>query len=147
MPKSDLEILDFIESQPDRSAPTADLRSFIGDNADRRLYDLRSTHQIRRCGGWEYETPERYMLDIEGEKRLSARQQQIDEARQREADRKADADRREAAQRAQAIIDRKQKFRHDFHVAAFSVALTLLIEHLADILDLVKQALKVIGLP
>ena len=51
-----------------------------------------------------------------------------------------------AADDAKAVIDKKQSFRHDFHVAAFSVALTLCLEHINDIVDLVKTVLKSIAL-
>lgn len=53
-----------------------------------------------------------------------------------------DAKRREeaAANDAKAIKDKKQQYRHDFHVAAFSVALTLLLEHIGDIVHFVKVA-------
>lgn len=53
-----------------------------------------------------------------------------------------DAKRREedAANNAKAVEDKKQQFRHDFHVAAFSVALTLALERLGDIVHFVQVA-------
>ena len=62
----------------------------------------------------------------------------------------ADQDAQKAAEKRandqKAVMDKKQSFRHDFHVAAFSVALTLFLEHIDDIVDFVKTVFKGIAL-
>lgn len=147
MPKTDIEILEFIYNQPNHAASPVDLRSFIGENANRRISDLVHAKKIRSTASWLDDTPEMYVLDVEGEKLLAAHRQQIDQARQHEADRKAEADRKESSDRLKALIDKKKDYRHDFKVAAFTVFLTLIIEHHAYFLDLLKKALESVGLP
>lgn len=49
------------------------------------------------------------------------------------------ADQREA-DRAQAGIDKKKQFRHELFVAAFTVAFTLFLEHLGDVVKLAQLA-------
>lgn len=73
---------------------------------------------------------------------LSAEERRRNDA----ADQAARKAEEKAADDAKAVIDKKQSFRHDFHVAAFSVALTLCLEHINDIADLVKTVLKSIAL-
>lgn len=62
----------------------------------------------------------------------------------------ADQDAQKAAEKRannqKAVMDKKQSFRHDFHVAAFSVTLTLCLEHIDDIVDFVKTVFKGIAL-
>lgn len=62
----------------------------------------------------------------------------------KEAQRKTDADRKEAAQDAKAAINRKKQFHHDFKVAAFTVILTLCLEHIGDIFEFVNHVLEYI---
>lgn len=42
------------------------------------------------------------------------------------------------SEHAQVLSDKEKDYRHDFKVAAFSVGLTLLAEHLDDIIDFIK---------
>lgn len=68
------------------------------------------------------------------------------EQAQQMAQQQADEDRKIAAKQVQAVIDKKKEFRHDFKVAAFTVVLTLGLEHIADFVNLLQRALKAIGL-
>lgn len=69
-----------------------------------------------------------------------------DRRRKEMADQEAQKAAEKRANDQKAVMDKKQSFRHDFHVAAFSVALTLCLEHINDIVDLVKTVLKSIAL-
>lgn len=55
------------------------------------------------------------------------------------ADDNAKHDEEKRSEQIQALKDKKQSFRHDFVVAAFSVLLTLAIEHIQEILDFVNK--------
>lgn len=52
---------------------------------------------------------------------------------------RADQDAQQRAQEAQRIEDLKQSRKHDYAVIAFSVALSLLLEHIADIVNFFKS--------
>lgn len=62
--------------------------------------------------------------------------------RQQMADQRAKEAEAKAAKDAEVIINREKQFRHDFKVAAFTVILTLLLEHLPDIYKLIMDAFK-----
>lgn len=85
--------------------------------------------------------PSAYRLTAYGADLLSA----FEKDQQERADREAEAKRKEADQRTQAQIDKKQKFRHDFKVAAFSVALTaaiaFFIQHFSKLLHCLQRVL------
>lgn len=66
----------------------------------------------------------------------------LEQTRKELADLKADQDRQRNANAAQAIIDKKKQRRHEYLVAAFTVALTLLLEHFGDVIQLAKLAFK-----
>ena len=51
------------------------------------------------------------------------------------------AEQREADCR-QADLNAKKAFRHDYHVAAFSIVITLAIEHFAEIYDFLRLFVK-----
>lgn len=70
-------------------------------------------------------------LTGEGVSMLSA----SEKAAQDIAKEKADQDDQKAADHAQREIDRKKQFRHDFKVAAFSVILALVLEHLPGLIQ------------
>lgn len=46
------------------------------------------------------------------------------------------------SERAQVLSDKEKDYRHDFKVAAFSVGLALLAEHLGDIIDFIKVTIE-----
>lgn len=55
---------------------------------------------------------------------------------------RADQDAEKHAADAQAVKDKKKDRRHDFLVAAFGAALTLFLEHIGDVVDLINVALE-----
>lgn len=59
---------------------------------------------------------------------------------QREQEAKQDAEHR--AQRQQAVVDKKKDYRHDFHIACFSVLFALALEHAGDIIDFIQRFLE-----
>ncbi len=50
--------------------------------------------------------------------------------------------RRKRANDAKMKIDRKKQFRHDFAVATFSIALTLLVEHFENVVDFASMIIE-----
>ena len=74
-------------------------------------------------------------LDALAEDQLSKekmRKQRTRQKNQREADAR------------QQMLNKKQELRNQFIVAAFSVALTLLVEHFGDVVDFASNAVKTI---
>lgn len=59
----------------------------------------------------------------------------LEKAAQDIAKEKADQDDQKAADHAQREIGRKKQFRHDFKVVAFSVVLTIVLEHLPGLIQ------------
>ena len=93
-------------------------------------------------GGSAFQIAKVYRITDAGRLALQA----AEEADQQMAQQKAEAEVKEAAKRMEAFVDRKQKYRHDFKVAAFGAVLALLFEHYRDIKNLVYSALKALGL-
>lgn len=60
-------------------------------------------------------------------------QQDLQQTRKQLAEQQAEYDKSREADALQRVKDKKQSFRHDFYVAAFSVAFTLLVENFGDI--------------
>lgn len=85
--------------------------------------------------------PIAWRITVKGRDYLSACEQQLDQQRQQKAELQA----KERVQRAQALLDKKHEFRHDFKVAAFTVAATLFLEHLPDVLKLLHRVLEMLG--
>lgn len=73
---------------------------------------------------------------------IAAVRSELEQARKDLADYKASQDAQRRADIAQAVVDKKQQRRHEYLVAAFSVALTLLIEHFFDLVNLANLAFK-----
>ena len=57
----------------------------------------------------------------------------LQQTRQQMSDQQAEYDKNRKADALQRIKDKRQSFRHDFYVAAFSVAFTILVERFSDI--------------
>lgn len=70
-------------------------------------------------------------LTGEGVSMLSA----LEKTAQDIAKEKADQDEQKALDHAQREIDRNKQFRHDFKVVAFSVVLTIVLEHLPGLIQ------------
>lgn len=142
MLKTDLDILAYINAQPDRTVVLDDLKAFIGDNANARLYEMKQAHLLRRDQHWNDSRPTTYTLGTKGEDLLASHEQLA----QQMADQKAQAAREKEANEAKAVLDKKKDYCHDFKVAAFTVILTLSIEHITEIINFIKDALKAVGL-
>ena len=142
MLKTDLDILAYINAKPDRTVVAADLKAFIGENADARLYEMKQAHLLRRDQHWNDSRPTTYTLGTKGEGVLASHEQLA----QQMTEQKAEAAREKEANDAKAVLDKKKDYRHDFKVAAFTVILTLSIEHITEIINLFKDALKAVGL-
>lgn len=128
----DADGLTYVDSVPDDQREIAKVAivheylSVINDLRSRNVMQWRKVYDLTDAG-------RAALLDFEQE-------------RQRRADEKAEAEAKQAAKDAKAILDKKQADRHDFKVAAFTVVLTLALEHCRDIVNLVKHALKALGL-
>lgn len=72
-----------------------------------------------------------YRINEAGRERLRLEDQRIQELSDQAAQKEEEA----RANDAKMKIDRKKQFRHDFAVAAFSIALTLLVEHFENVVD------------
>lgn len=57
----------------------------------------------------------------------------LQQTRQQMSNQQAEYDKNRKADALQRIKDKRQSFRHDFYVAAFSVAFTILVERFSDI--------------
>lgn len=66
---------------------------------------------------------------------------EIEDAAQKMSEDNAKHDEEKRSEQLQALKDKKQSFNHDFVVAAFSVLLTLAVEHIQEILDFVNEIL------
>lgn len=62
----------------------------------------------------------------------------LDELKKKASENRAAKEEQAYADRAQILADKKHDRRHDFFVAAFSVAATLFAEHIGDIIDFSK---------
>lgn len=108
-----------------------------------------SPHQILpECFSSEHQK----LVDIERmadahEKQLdeiNALRTELEKTRQELADYKAQQSEQHQSDAQQQIDDHRKLLRHDYLVAAFTVALTLFLEHFFDIADFLKPALKML---
>ncbi len=105
-----------------------------------RLFKQQAEQQIRMI-----ESRERAAFGIEElASEVSVLQSHLQQTAQELCDYKTQQAEQYQADAAQAIIDKKKQRRHEYLVAAFTVALTLSIEHIADIVEVLKLAFKVI---
>lgn len=79
-----------------------------------------------------YETG--WIITVAGLDALSAYEKAINEM----AHKDAREHEKQSREDAKSVKDKKEQFRHDFKVAAFSVALTLCAEHIGDIVNFIK---------
>lgn len=79
-----------------------------------------------------------YRLTPAGESALASFNEACDKARHDQAQKRAEDAAKRESDRAQVLADKKRDYRHDFKVAAFTVVLTLLVEHFGKIIDFVK---------
>lgn len=79
-----------------------------------------------------------------GEIRSELRQtrQELEKTRQEFSDYKAQQDKYHRAEAAQAEIDKKQQHCHELKLSAFTVCLTLFLEHIPDFINLFKVAVE-----
>ena len=97
MLKTDLDILAYINAKPDRTVVAADLKAFIGENADARLYEMKQAHLLRRNQYWYDSRPTTYTLGTKGEDLLATHEKEIEQENQRHADAIAEQERQEKA--------------------------------------------------
>lgn len=64
----------------------------------------------------------------------------LEQTRDEFADYKAQQAKQRDSDAVQAAVDKKKQLRHEYLVAAFTVALTLFLEHFLDIVELAKLA-------
>ncbi|MBQ8615970.1 MAG: hypothetical protein IJ418_00525 [Clostridia bacterium] len=76
-----------------------------------------------------------YVITPRGREALSAE----NERRKASTDQQANQYAQQRAAYLQAIVDKKEQRRHDFKVAAFSVALTLLLEHVGGLVHFIVE--------
>lgn len=120
----DLDLLRAIAADPVSFRPADEM-------SRRRVVSLRQGGYIRS----RWDKPG-YVLMPKGADVLSA----IDDRAKQQAEDNARAAEKEQSDRLQLASDRKKDYRHDFVVAAFSVALTLCVEHADDLFHFCEQA-------
>jgi len=73
---------------------------------------------------------------------LAAIRAELEKTRNEFSDYKAQHAKQHKTDAAQAVIDKKKQRRHEYAIAAFTVALTLALEHIFDLIKFAKLALK-----
>lgn len=138
--RTTLEILDQIHSYPGHTMPMDDLYAFIGHDGRRVASDLSAKRLIRTNALTCMVDPLAVFscsVDVAGMEMLAAHRSLLDDQHHQQAE----ANRKQRLNDIQRIRDRKRQYRHDFKVAAFTVAFTLLLEHFTDILNFIKNLL------
>ena len=89
MPKSNVEICEFVYDQPDHRAYAETLVAFIGDSAERRLSDLVHESLLARSSNWYGDGSIVYSLSGKGFDLLAQTQQAYQQRAQDRADQAA----------------------------------------------------------
>ena len=145
MTASTARILARIRRAPGGVIKTDDLCAFIGERDEEMVEYLRDEGLIEVV---DYKPGsdgltilmDSFRLTVRGTEMLEAHQ----EAVEKECRDKADQHRKQLADDAKAEIQQHKSFRNDLKVAAFTVALTLLIEHGAEVFQFLKGALEAV---
>lgn len=81
-----------------------------------------------------------FRLTVRGAEMLEAHQEAVEKERRAEADK----NREKEADDVKAIIKEKKSFRNNLKVAAFTVVLTLLLEHCMEVFQFLKTVFKAV---
>ena len=129
MPKTDVEIVQFVFNRPDHSADMPALRAFIGDTADRRVLSMVHAHLLKCSSNWFGEQRTAlYSVDSAGEALLAEHYRQLKQAR----DEKSQRERQREEDRAYAAANDRKKRKHDYLVAVFQALVAFILGLLAD---------------
>lgn len=94
---------------------------------------------------WITSDPGRFVITSLGRRELLAAEDAAKQAADQKAEARAQQEERDRANAFNAAKNKRKQFRHDFMVAAFSVALTLLIEHVDDVVAFFQKIFAVIA--
>lgn len=89
MVKSDVEILEFVDSHPGHAVDGDALRAFIGENAERRAHDLVRAQQLHVESDWFGDGRRVYILGPVGENLLAQHRQELEKLAEDVADKQA----------------------------------------------------------
>ena len=128
MPKSNIEILSFIDSQPGSTVEIDALKAFIGENAERRVSDLVHDHVLRCDADWFSGDPALCSLGHRGDELLAAHQQVEENARQDRAYYEAQEERHRHEAEALARVKRRNVFISGITGAVIGSILTFLLQ-------------------
>lgn len=128
MLKTDLEILEYIKGHPDHRVIADDLRAFVGVDADRRLYQMKSAGLIRYHAHWYDDAPAAYGLDARGEDLLATHEKEQEEARQRKAEEKEELRQKTREEKAETSKNRRFDLFSAIIGAIVTAIVTVLIE-------------------
>ena len=110
MPRANIDILSFIYSRPGCAVELDALKSYIGDNADRRVSDLVHDHVLKCDSNWYGAGPAVCSLGHRGDELLAAHQQAEQQAREDRAYYEAQEERHRHEAEALARINRRNVF-------------------------------------
>jgi len=86
---------------------------------------------------------EKQTTEVEAIRReLEQTRRELKQTRNELADYKAQQNEYHRAEAAKAEVDKKQQRRHEFKLSAFTVCFTLFLEHIPDLVNLVKVAVE-----
>ena len=130
MLKSNLDILSFIDSQPERAVALDALKAYIGDNADRRVSDLVHDHVLRCDSNWYGDGPAVCSLGFRGDELLAVHQQAEQQARDDRAYYEAQEERHRQEAEALARINRRNVFISGISGAVVGSVLAFILQQL-----------------
>lgn len=115
MIKSDVEILEFIDSSSGHAVDGDALRAFIGENAERRAHDLVRAQQLRVESDWFGDGRRVYTLGPVGENLLAQHRQDLEKLAEDVADKQAQRE----------LVTRREKRKSRSEWARFWMGLAL----------------------
>lgn len=139
MLKTDIEILEFIHGQPGHAADYDILRSFIGENAERRLSDLVHARLLKYDPHWNDNRSTTYALAAKGEALLAEHLQNVEKAIQRRADEDAEKERDRLQAKTREAKNRWFSLLSAIIGAAVGSVLTFLLDHHREIAAFVRR--------
>lgn len=141
MPKTDIEILSFVDSSPEHQADAYALRGFIGENADRRISDMLASRLLKVDLNWFSDRPAIYSLDASGDRLLADHQQRLDDEIHRRADQQTEKEIDRLHAESLERRGRMSNLTSAILGAIVGALLTFLLDHHTDVAAVVHQLL------
>ena len=127
MPKSNVEICEFVYNQPDHRVNAETLAAFIGESAERRLSDLYHENLLARSSNWYGDGSIVYSLSGKGFDLLAQTQQAYQQRAQDRADQAAYEARAQQHADYLAELNRRTMIVSGIISAIVSAAMSILI--------------------